>query len=80
MAPHRRALTAAAVGYLARLRFPTLFVIALAVLGLDLLLPDGLPSLDEIILGVGAAFLGSWKKQRGERQEGEIIDAEIIDE
>lgn len=69
MAAPRSALAARASAYLARLRFPTLFAIALGLFALNLVVPDGLPFLDEILLGLLAAFLGRWRR-RGAR-EGE---------
>lgn len=66
----RHRLVAAVVAYLSRLRFPTLFVLTLAVFAVDTALPDGLPFLDEILLGLAAALLGSWKRQREERHGG----------
>ncbi len=58
------ALYSLVVRFLAGLRFPTLFVIALVVFGVDLALPDGLPFADEILLALAAALFGSWKRQR----------------
>lgn len=58
----------AAVGWvvarLARLRFPTLFGITAALFVADLVVPDVIPFFDEILLGVAAALLGSWRAKR----------------
>lgn len=48
--------------YGARLRFPGLFLIAALCFGVDLLLPDGLPFLDEIALALLTLFIGAWKR------------------
>ena len=52
------------IAYLARLRFPVLFAITGVLFILDLFIPDVLPFVDEILLGLGAALLGSWKKRK----------------
>ena len=48
--------------WLARRRFPTLFAVAALALAVDLVLPDGLPFLDEVLLAVVTAVLGSWRR------------------
>ena len=53
------------VARLARLRFPTLFLVTAGLFVFDLLIPDALPFADEILLGLGTALLASLKK-RGE--------------
>ena len=53
------------VARLARLRFPTLFLVTAALFVFDVLIPDMLPFADEILLGLAAALLASLKK-RGE--------------
>lgn len=59
----RLPFTAFVARWLARRRFPTLFVIAAAALFLDVLLPDGLPLLDELLLAVATALLGAWRRR-----------------
>jgi predicted MFS family arabinose efflux permease len=44
-----------------RLRFPQLFVLALVLFILDLLIPDFIPFIDEILLGLITFLLGSWR-------------------
>lgn len=51
------------ISYLARLRFPTLFGITALLFITDLFVPDVIPFIDEILLGLGAALLGRWKKK-----------------
>mgnify|MGYP000190919066 CR=1 FL=1 len=51
------------IAYLATLRFPVLFAITVALFVLDFLVPDAIPFADEILLGLGAALLGYWKKR-----------------
>jgi hypothetical protein len=50
--------------YLARLRFPQLFVVTAALFLLDLLIPDVIPFADEMLLGLVTVLLGSWRKRR----------------
>lgn len=76
-----------------RLRFPQLFFIMLALFGLDLLIPDFIPFLDEIMLGLTTVLIGSIKRRREEpRREGpkrehapgdpgpRVVDAEVVPE
>lgn len=52
------------IAYMAKLRFPTLFKITLALFFIDFITPDFIPFADEILLGLGAALLASWKKRK----------------
>ena len=52
------------IAYLTKLRFPALFAIATGLFILDMFIPDGIPFVDEILLGLGAALLGNWKKRK----------------
>lgn len=45
-----------------RLRYPHLLLIAGVCFVLDLVLPDGLPFLDELILGLATLLLALWRK------------------
>ena len=58
-------LTGPIFAYASRLRFPTLFLVTAALFLLDLLIPDFIPFVDELLLGLGALLLSSWKKDRG---------------
>jgi hypothetical protein len=59
------------IAYLARLRFPVLFAITTVLFILDFFIPDAIPFVDEILLGLGAALLGSWKKRKEPRSAGD---------
>jgi uncharacterized protein DUF6116 len=48
-------------GFLGRLRFPQLFAVAAGLFVLDLFIPDLIPFLDEIFLGLLSAMLAAWK-------------------
>jgi len=58
-------LTAPIVAFASRLRFPTLFLVTAALFVLDVIIPDFIPLADELLLGLGALLLSSWKKDRG---------------
>jgi hypothetical protein len=59
---------AAVVGWLvarfARLRFPWLFGVTAVLFLVDLVVPDMIPFVDEIFLGLATALLASWKRTR----------------
>lgn len=46
------------------LRFPGLFVLFAILAGVDFLLPDFLPFVDEIALALLAALFGTWRRRR----------------
>lgn len=62
----RSALIGWLVARLSRLRFPVLFVIAALLFLADLAFPDAIPFVDELLLGLGTALLGSWRHRREE--------------
>lgn len=57
-------LLAPIIGYASRLRFPTLFLVIAALFVFDLIIPDFIPFLDEIMLGLGTVLLASWKNRK----------------
>lgn len=58
-----RSLALAVLGrFGARLRFPALFLVTAVVLVVDVLLPDGLPLLDEIVLTLLTLLFAAWKR------------------
>jgi hypothetical protein len=54
------------IGYASRLRFPTLFLVIAALFVFDLIIPDFIPFLDEIMLGLGTVLLASWKNRKAQ--------------
>ena len=52
--------------FISRLRFPLLFIIFLLFFIVDLALPDFIPFVDEIFLGLLTAILSRLRKERTE--------------
>ena len=46
-----------------RLKFPQAFGIFIALFFFDLIVPDFVPFVDEILLGLGAALFGMWRER-----------------
>ncbi len=51
--------------YGARLRYPHLLLLAGAAFAFDLALPDGLPFVDELVLGLLTLLFATWRRRRG---------------
>lgn len=60
----RPTLAAVIVRFFSRLRFPVLFALTAALFVVNLLLPDAIPLIDEILLGAATAVLASWRKRK----------------
>jgi len=52
------------LGIASRLRFPWLLALTVGLLLLDLVIPDLIPFVDEILLGLATLLLGNWKRRR----------------
>ena len=52
------------LGWLSRLRSWQLFVVAGALFVVDLLVPDPIPFIDEIMLGLTTLVMARWKRCR----------------
>ena len=61
MLPHPAKTLAEKAG--SRLKFPQLFAVMLALFLFDLLVPDFIPFVDELLLGLGAALFGMWRER-----------------
>lgn len=57
-----------------RLRYPVLFKITASLFVLSVLLPDPIPMIDEILLGLGTLVLANWKNRNSRVIEGEVVD------
>lgn len=53
-----------------KLRYPTLFKLTAALFALTVLMPDPIPFIDEIVLGLGTLLLANWKGRNA------VIDAD----
>lgn len=64
-----------------KLKFRNLFLIITGLFVIDLIVPDFIPLIDEIILGLLAIMLANWKKERNEEiSQGRVIEGEIVNE
>lgn len=59
-----------------RLSYPKLFLLASGLFVLSLLIPDPLPFVDELLLGLGALLIAKRKRRPGVERQGEVIDGE----
>ena len=57
------------------LRFPYLFVLTMALFVINLFVPDVIPMVDELVMGLVALMLGSLRKRNGARPEKGESDA-----
>ncbi len=51
------------------LRFPTLFLVFLGLTMVDLITPDPIPFMDELLMVILTILLGLWKERRAARRE-----------
>ncbi len=69
------------LAYADKLKFRNLFFIVLGLFITDLLIPDFIPLIDEIILGLLAIVLANWKEERrNTEKKGSVIEGEIVDD
>lgn len=57
-------LLAPLLAWARRLRYPTLFKITALLFAVNVVVPDMVPFIDEILLGLGTLLLASWKDRR----------------
>jgi Family of unknown function (DUF6116) len=62
-------ILAPVLAFASRLRFPTLFMIVAGLFAFDLIVPDFIPLLDEIMLGLTTLLLASWKNRKAPDSE-----------
>ena len=74
------ALISLFLGFADQLKFRNLFLIIITLFIIDLFIPDFIPLIDEIILGLLAIILANWKKERGQQDDGNLIEGEVIEE
>lgn len=63
-----------------QLKFKYLFFLVTGLFVIDLFVPDMIPLIDEIILGLLTIILANWKKEKAQEKQGKLIEGEIIDE
>ena len=66
--------------FLARLRFPQLFLLLIALFTVDMVTPDPIFLIDEAILGVLAVMLGMWRGRGDGEPEMKNITPEKADD
>lgn len=62
-------LLAPLMGFLGRLSYPRLFLLTAALFGIDLIIPDFIPFVDEILLGLGTLLLANFKSRKSAPSE-----------
>ncbi len=67
------------LNYSRRLKFRNLFLLVIGLFVLDLVIPDFIPFLDEILLGLLTIILTRWKKKDVSRNNT-LIESEVIHE
>ncbi len=63
-----------------RLRFKTLFLVTGGLFILDLALPDFIPFVDELILGLLTLLFAAWRKKPEQRLEKPVSEAATEDD
>ena len=51
-----------------KLRYPTLFKLTALLFAINLVVPDPIPFIDEIVLGLGTLLLANWKNRRDSKE------------
>lgn len=67
--PPKGTISRAASTFAGRLRFPQLFTFFLVVFLVDLVVPDAIPFIDEILFGLLTVLLGSLKRDDAPQEE-----------
>jgi hypothetical protein len=62
--------------FLERRRFPTLFLILVALFGANLIIPDAIPLVDELIMLVVTVIVGAFRDRRKGRSDGSESSSE----
>src|SRR3546814_16330628 len=59
----KRLILAPILHFARKLRFPALFMFTLGLFVLDMLMPDPLPFIDEILLALGSLLFAAWRRK-----------------
>ncbi len=62
-------LLAPLLRWFGRLSYPKLFLLTAVLFGADVLVPDVIPFVDELLLGLGTLLLANWKRVKPGRAE-----------
>ena len=73
-------LIAAFLSFANKLKFRNLFIIISILFVINLLIPDFIPFIDEIILGLLAIILANLKEDRKLEKKGDVIEGEIVND
>lgn len=68
------------LNYCNKLKFKNLFILISVLFVVNLILPDFIPFIDEIILGLMAIILANIKQDKKLEHKGDIIEGEVIDD
>jgi hypothetical protein len=60
----KRVAVGGILGWARKRRFPTLLLFTGGLFAVDLLVPDFIPFIDELLLGLGTLILARWKDRR----------------
>jgi hypothetical protein len=75
MTTPRRAVHAGLLAWAQKRRFPTLLLVTGGLFVIDLVVPDLVPLLDELLLGLATLVLARWKDERQTRSEQDRPDS-----
>jgi len=67
------AATGPLLGWARRLKFPWLLALTASLFAVTLVVPDPLPFVDEILLGLGTLLFASLKQRRAEKAAAKSI-------
>src|SRR3546814_5685542 len=70
-------LLAPLMRWFGRLSYPKLFLLTAALFVGDVLVPDMIPFVDELLLGLGTLLLANWKRVRPRRGRSEEHTSEL---
>jgi hypothetical protein len=74
----RGGITAVVVRWASGLRFPWLFLLTASLFAVNMLVPDAIPLVDELLMGLAAAMLASLRKKPD--KDGAAADSGKIEE
>jgi hypothetical protein len=73
--PMANPLLGPVLGWFGKLSYPRLFVATATLFVVDTLVPDFIPFVDELLLGLGTLLLANWKRVKP-RRDGRTIEGE----